>query len=408
MKITKQNIDKLNYEGKDDFYWDDELKGFGVKVTKNKKNYIVQSRANGRSIRKNIASCNVLTPDEARKEAKVLLGLMAKNVDIVAEERRNTLKSVTLEQAFEDYKSLRNLTEKTATDYQRAMETTFFEWKNRNIVAIDREMIEKKFRDKSSCAPALANLHFRFLRALLNFAMEKYSTNGEPLIPSNPCTRLTILKMWNRVERRTTFVNPHQIENFFKGLQVKNTDREQVKIAKKQCMFVLFTGCREQEAARLRRCDINFDNKTFTFMVTKNHKKHTLPYGVWFEKFLNELCNNLKSNDFLFPSNNKTGHIKDHRKAIKEISEECEVPFRLQDLRRTFASIVNHHLTKSYSPYVIKRLLNHSEKDVTAGYIQYDIEDLRQPMQMIEDYILVQAKVKKVEKESEEEKNNEN
>jgi hypothetical protein len=57
-------------------------------------------------------------------------------------------------------------------------------------------------------------------------------------------------------------------------------------------------------------------------------------------------------------------------------------------LRRTFASIVNHQLERSLTPYTIKRLLNHSSGDITGGYIQFGVEDLREPMQLIESFVL--------------------
>jgi hypothetical protein len=48
------------------------------------------------------------------------------------------------------------------------------------------------------------------------------------------------------------------------------------------------------------------------------------------------------------------------------------------------------------SPFVIKRLVNHSagSGDVTGGYIVSDLERLRKPIQQIEDRILQLAKAK--------------
>lgn len=394
MKLTKTTVDKMQFTGKDAFYWDDELKGFGLKVTRTGKTYIVQARVNCKTVRKKIAEVGKLTPDEARKEAKKLLGEMAKGIDINLKEKRAKVQNITLQQAYAAYKDTRPLGIRTITDYDGAMKTTFKEWQNKPIISINREMIERKFKAKSKTAPALANLHFRFLRALLNFAMEKYAVDGKPLIPSNPCIRLTILKLWNRIERRDTYIKPAQIKSFFYGLTINDYDKPQIQTAKKQCMFILFTGCRDQEAACLQRCDIDFEDKTVTFKHTKNHHKHVLPLGDWLFQFTKELCEGLAPDAYLFPANNKSGHIKDHRKAIKEIAEECGINFSLHDLRRTFSSIVDHHLGQSFSPYTIKRLLNHKQNDVTAGYIRFGVDDLRRPMQMIEDYILEQAGLK--------------
>ena len=78
-----------------------------------------------------------------------------------------------------------------------------------------------------------------------------------------------------------------------------------------------------------------------------------------------------------------------HRKDVLALCKQSGIEFRLHDLRRTFASIVNHHLQRSLSIYTVKKLLNHaSGSDVTAGYIQFGTEDLRKPMQLVEDFVL--------------------
>jgi hypothetical protein len=63
------------------------------------------------------------------------------------------------------------------------------------------------------------------------------------------------------------------------------------------------------------------------------------------------------------------------------------VPFSPHDLRRTFASIVSR-LGDRLSYYTTKRLLNHRTSDVTEGYVQFDLEQLRSAMQAVEDFVL--------------------
>ena len=77
-----------------------------------------------------------LTPEEARTQARKLLGQMATGIDIVLEEKKDRNRNITLLQAFDDYKDIRNLAKKTLYDYERAIETTFYDWKNKQITAI--------------------------------------------------------------------------------------------------------------------------------------------------------------------------------------------------------------------------------------------------------------------------------
>ena len=392
MKLTKSVIDKIKFEGKEAFYWDDDLKGFGIKVTTTSKRYIVQSRVNGRTVRKAIGATTVYTPEEARRQAKIQLGLMANNIDVNIEDKKTKRRKTTLQQAFDDYIRLKNITTATKVKYERSMRLSFEDWKNKPINSINREMIEKRFRDISQRSPAIANSDFRFLRALLNFAMEQYAVDGEPLIPSNPCARLSILKLWNRVERRQTYIHPTKIKTFFEGLQPHKDDSDYIKTVKNQCLFILFTGCRDQEAGCLRWDNVDFDLRTLTFNNTKNHKTHILPMGNYLFGFMDDLKRK-SSSPFVFPASNKSGHIENQRKAVHMLAEQSGIQFTLHDIRRTFASIANNHIS-GITNFTLKKLLNHSESDVTAGYIQFEVESLRRPMQMIEDFILEQAGVK--------------
>jgi len=60
------------------------------------------------------------------------------------------------------------------------------------------------------------------------------------------------------------------------------------------------------------------------------------------------------------------------------------IKFCLHDLRRTFASIAEGEV--SYA--MLKRLINHKDKDVTKGYVIINIEKTRQPMQRVTDVIM--------------------
>jgi len=80
------------------------------------------------------------------------------------------------------------------------------------------------------------------------------------------------------------------------------------------------------------------------------------------------------------------GHIVEPRKAMLKIAELSGVPFTIHDLRRTFITTAE---SLDISAYALKRLLNHKmNNDVTSGYIITDVERLRQPMQIITDFLL--------------------
>src|SRR5215813_3546293 len=84
-KITKRAVDAVHPSRTDQFLWDRDLKGFGLKVTPSgKKVYLLQYRKGGRGAptkRITIGRHGALTPEQARKEAARLSGAIANGSD---------------------------------------------------------------------------------------------------------------------------------------------------------------------------------------------------------------------------------------------------------------------------------------------------------------------------------------
>ncbi len=78
-KLTKRQIDHPTPRDKDYFVFDSELKGFAVRVLNSGvKTFLVQYRSGGRTRRVKIGRYGALTAEEARIEARKLLGEVAK------------------------------------------------------------------------------------------------------------------------------------------------------------------------------------------------------------------------------------------------------------------------------------------------------------------------------------------
>ncbi|SMH30621.1 tyrosine-type recombinase/integrase [Mesorhizobium australicum] len=102
-KLTKRTVDTSIVKSSDYVIWDDELPGFGLRVfASGRRSYVVQYRAAGRSRRYTIGLHGVWTPEEARREAKVLLGQVAKGGN-PAEERKLDREAITVKELCTRY-----------------------------------------------------------------------------------------------------------------------------------------------------------------------------------------------------------------------------------------------------------------------------------------------------------------
>lgn len=93
-KLTKRTVDTINPDPEREIViWDESLPGFGLRVkSTGTKSFIAQYRnAHGRSRRITLGRYGVLTPDEARSEARQLLAAAARGADPV--EQRNADRS---------------------------------------------------------------------------------------------------------------------------------------------------------------------------------------------------------------------------------------------------------------------------------------------------------------------------
>jgi integrase len=388
-RLTKSFVDKVelpalkpNGKHAQKFYRDSALPGFGLRVSDGgTKTFIIERRIAGKVKRMSLGRYGQLTCEQARKEAQKLLGNIAAGGDPAAEKRELLAKNVTLEDAFNDYLlGRKDLKSSTTTDYTRAIKTSLSDWVTKPLHSISKDMIEERHRELGQNSPTRANNTMRVLRAIFNFARYKYEdSNGGSLFAVNPVDRLSRNRGWYKVDRRRSLIKPHQLKPWYQATLQLNyeTTRDYLH-------FLLFTGLRRSEAARLMWSEVDLADRTFTITETKNNEPHTLPLS----DFLFDLLKRRQQHSegqWVFPSPLTKGHLKEPRTAVARVEELSSVPFMLHDLRRTFITIAE---SLDIPAYALKRLLNHKDgNDVTAGYIVSSVDRLREPMQRISNFI---------------------
>ncbi|TGN41664.1 tyrosine-type recombinase/integrase [Marinobacter confluentis] len=390
MRITKSFVDKVTVpetgpDGKSSqaFYRDSVIAGFGLRVTSGgAKSFIVEKRVDGRVKRKTLGRYGNLTVEQARKEAQKFLGKVASGVDPIREGQEKRARRITLNDAFQDYLATRkNLKPNTLNDYNRSMKEMFKDWQTRALSDISRDMVITRHAEYGARSPARADNGMRILRAIFNHALQRYQdASGKPFLVANPVEVLSHQRAWYKVERRQTLIKDHQLKAWYDAtMQLNNqTTRDFLHL-------VLLTGLRRTEAATLTWEQVDFKEKTLTISETKNNRIHRLPFSDAIEELLQRRFDD-KSSSFVFPSDAERGHLSEPRTAIARVTKLSGVTFTLHDLRRTFITAAER---LDIPAYALKRLMNHKDpNDVTDGYIIFDVERLRVPMQKVTDFFL--------------------
>lgn len=395
MKLTKSFIDKLQLteSGKVDFYWDSEVKGYGVKISSTKKVYVAQTKYQGNTRRVTLGVHGVITEAQAREKAKKELIKISDGLNPSAEKKKEKILGMTLAQVIDSYVNIRVLKPLTIGDIYKHSRTTFAEWNDMPVSKITRSKVLEKFKKMSVTAPAQANQAFRILRALLNYARASFRDSDDmPILPENPVSVLSDAKVWNFIRPKTRKISIDKVGLAWYFIQTLRENTAKTEITRTHAdylAFLMLTGCRKSEATGLTWDRVNLDERWWYLPDPKNKHSVTFPLS-------NEVCRILSERPvesaFVFPANTKTGHIDDAKRQFAALSIELGTYITAHDLRRTFRAIAGECNIEFWK---CKLLMNHQDSDVTIqSYTETsDLRYLVSEVDVISDWIVEQGAI---------------
>lgn len=203
MKITLRSVPAAPVPtGNDAYYWDTELRGFGLRVTpKNVRSYVVQYRLPGRPARRMTLGVHgvALTPEQARKRAETILFDVKRGDDPVVAARKRTRAAIDLEfaryvETFTDG-YLKHEWKDSWADGKRQLELHVVpHLKGRPLPEIEKHELAAVIR-RLQDRPALARNTHAVMRKLFAWAVDQgdLTFNPMPSAPPNVKARKRVL-----------------------------------------------------------------------------------------------------------------------------------------------------------------------------------------------------------------------
>ncbi|MBN8978040.1 MAG: integrase arm-type DNA-binding domain-containing protein [Rhizobiales bacterium] len=382
-KLTKRYVDALSAGEPDYFVWDDDISGFGIRVwPSGKKNFVAQYRAGGRTRRVKIGNYGALTVEEARKQAKIVLGDVARGED-PAEDKATRRKSLTVSDLCDNYLEAaerglimgkRGLPKKASTlvtDRSRidrhikpllgtrlAIDITQSDVSRfvRDVTVGKTSLVAKtkKLRGKSVVegGAGAASRTAGLLGSIFSFAI------SENIRPDNP-VRGVKLQADKQRDRRLTAAE-------YKALGSTLTDTAEIEPpqAIAAIWLLALTGCRRGEIEALKWSEVDKPGSCFRLADSKEGAS-VRPVGRPAFDVLDGLSSDGR---FVLPAGRgETGFYGGLPGAIKRIMKAAGLnEVTAHTLRHSYASVAGD---LGYSDNTIGALLGHAGTTITSRYV---------------------------------------
>lgn len=375
-RITKRAVESMVPGPGEVFLWDDELRGFGLRVTsRGAKSYILQYRMGGREARTRRFTIGThgspWTPDQARKEAARLKILIRQGVDPAQAEQERRRQAVDL--AFDAYVQ-------SFTDMY--LKRRWKQWKlgagvlTREVVPVLRDKPLPRIRrsdvsgvwDRLVDRPAVARLTHATLRKLFRWAVSRGDIERSPLEGAEAPPA---------VPARDRVLSDEELGLLWSGIDVVSAPFDTF------FRLLVLTGQRRDEVAGLQWNELDRSEALWTLpgSRTKNRKPHMVPLSGQIVEILDRIAEGAEwpAQGLVLSTTRATpisGFSKPKRKLDGYLQERLGgsryVHWRVHDLRRTVATGLQR-LGVRFE--VTEAILNHvggARSGVAGVYQRYD------------------------------------
>ncbi|MGE0333929.1 MAG: tyrosine-type recombinase/integrase [Gammaproteobacteria bacterium] len=358
-KLTKRTADLATTSDKVTAIWDEELRGFGLRVYPNgRKVYVVKCRIKGQQRFITLGQHGPVTADQARTRAYNILS-EAKNGRDPAKELDQARKAPTMkglgERFLREHVAMR-CKPSTQFEYKRSVEL-FINPKlgTRKVTDIERRDIAE-LHHSFSHIPYQANRTLGVLSKMFNLA-EVWGLRADG---SNPCLHV---KKYPE-QKRERFLSPEEFAALGKALREVEADGSETQSAVDAIRLLMLTGCRLGEIMTLKWDYVDLKTRELRLPDTKTGAK-IVHFGKTAADVLKGI-EKLEDNPYVIAGKKQGGRLTDLQHPWRRIRAKASLDdVRIHDLRHSYASGA---LALGEGLPMIGKLLGHTQVQTTARY----------------------------------------
>jgi integrase len=379
-KLTKTFIEDLEpppsgYR----FVWDDELKGFGIRLTPTRKTYVLQYRnRQGRSKRMTLALFEHMTPFKARKLAGELLADTDKGVDVAAQ-KRESKRAPTMadlaERYLEQHAKVKKKPTSIAADERMLRLVILPALGTRKITDVSRKDVIRLHQDQKD-KPIRANRVIALLSKMFNLS-EQWGLRPDA---SNPCRHVEKYKE----TKRERLLSADELARLGNTLNRIEADQSELPTVIAAIRLLLLTGARVSEILTLRWDFVDFEQGVLRLPESKTGAK-VIPLGQPALDLLRSLPR-IVGNPFVYPGKRPHGHLIGLQHAWYRVRKAAALEsLRLHDLRHNYASV---GAAAGLGLPIIGKILGHAKSSTTERYAHLDSSPTRAAANVISQQIV--------------------
>ncbi len=356
-RLTKRTVEALPTATRDYIAFDDEVKGFGVRVLPSgQKTYLAQYRSGGRTRRVKIGRHGVLTADQARAKAKELLGAVAKGdnpAQEISDHRRAPTIATLCERFYREHVEER-CKPTTQREYKRAIELyikpAIGAFKTGDVSRADISRLHHSLRER----PYQANRTLSVLSKMFNLA-ELWGLRPDG---SNPCRH--VRKFQER--KRERFLSTQELARLGQALERAREEGTESPYAVAAFQLLILTGCRLSEIQKLKW---EYVGAGYLNLPESKTGARRIPLAPETQAILERLTR-VPGNPYVIASEAEGQHVRNLHHPWRRISKRAGLDHvRIHDLRHTYAS---NAVMQGLNIVMVGKLLGHSQVQTTMRY----------------------------------------